>query len=136
MKCKSAKELQIISSYAFQGYAGNTGEEKLITQQCNELKKLSYKYEDNVAKIKKMDEYHRYDSNFQSNITENITQFLVLFEDSGIKEIKQVRSFGIESLVGNVGGYIGLFLGFSIIQLPEFCTYLKQKFNFFLDRNK
>ena len=133
-KCRLAKEHQNISSYAFQGYSGNYATNKLITKQCTELKKLSYKYEDTLLDISKLDEYHKYEWRF--NMTENITQFAIVFEDSGIKEIKQVRSFGIESLVGNVGGYIGLFLGFSIIQLPEFCTYLKQKFNFLSERSK
>ena len=61
-----------------------------------------------------------------NEMDKNVTQFLVIFEDSGIKEIKQLRSFGIASLVGYVGGYIGLFLGFSIIQLPSFCMFLFQ----------
>ena len=135
--CKSAKDHQTIASYAFQGLSGIAGKDKLITKPCTELKTLSYNYEDIVANIKKLDDYYKYDSITREQMNrENITQFLVLFEDSGIKEIKQVRSFGMESLVGNVGGYIGLFLGLSIIQLPEFCAYSNQKFTFLFGRNK
>ena len=45
------------------------------------------------------------------------------FLDPFLKEIKQSRAFGIESLIGNIGGYMGLLLGVSIIQIPRFCTY-------------
>ena len=68
--------------------------------------------------------------------TNNVTNFLVIFEDAGIKEIKQIRAFGISSLVGNVGGYIGLFLGFSIIQFPSFCMFLNHKMVSCCRRNK
>ena len=37
---------------------------------------------------------------------------------NGFKEIKQVRKYNIQSLVGNAGGYIGLFLGFAIWNVP------------------
>ena len=44
----------------------------------------------------------------------NSTGFLgiwtVIQEDS-YREIKQVRAYGIQSLIGNAGGYLGLFLG-------------------------
>ena len=33
-------------------------------------------------------------------------------------EIKQIRAYNLETLVGNGGGYVGLFLGCSFIQLP------------------
>ena len=36
------------------------------------------------------------------------------------KEIEQVRAYDVQSLVGNVGGYIGLFLGYALRELPTF----------------
>lgn len=38
---------------------------------------------------------------------------------SRIKVIQQIKSVDIQSLIGNIGGYIGLFLGYALIQLPE-----------------
>ena len=43
----------------------------------------------------------------------------LIFKSTAYKEILHVRAFDIESLVGNTGGYIGLFLGFAIWQLPD-----------------
>jgi hypothetical protein len=39
-------------------------------------------------------------------------------------EIKQVEAYSMESLVGNGGGYVGLFLGYSLSQLPHFIIFL------------
>merc|ERR1712038_1881201 len=50
----------------------------------------------------------------------------LVFLDPYIKEIKQARAFGIESLIGNIGGYMGLLLGVSIIQLPRFFSFWYQ----------
>ena len=33
---------------------------------------------------------------------------------------KQVRAYDVDSLIGNVGGYIGMFLGYALLNLPEF----------------
>ena len=42
-----------------------------------------------------------------------------VFKVDTYKEIKKDRAFNIESFIGNVGGYIGLFLGFAIWSIPE-----------------
>ena len=38
-------------------------------------------------------------------------------------EIKHVRQYNFESLIGNAGGYLGLFLGYALLQLPA-CTVM------------
>ena len=39
----------------------------------------------------------------------------------------QVRAYNGESLIGNIGGYIGLFLGYTILQLPDLLIFLYQQ---------
>ena len=46
-----------------------------------------------------------------------ILEFVVL--TNKFKEIKQVRKYSVQSLVGNLGGYIGLFLGYALINIPS-----------------
>ena len=124
--CKSKKDLQLIAKYAFKGYSGSSDTENLVTKKCVELKKISFRFDENELNLNLMEQTNPELKTIAPG-NENITQFFVVFEDAGIKEIKQLRAFGIESLVGNVGGYIGLFLGFSIIQLPAFCVFLSRK---------
>ena len=49
------------------------------------------------------------------------------FPRATFKHIEMVRSFDIQTLIGNAGGYIGLFLGHTLLQLPGFIYYLWQK---------
>ena len=35
------------------------------------------------------------------------------------KEIKNVRAFSLESMFGQYGGFIGMFLGYSLLGIPE-----------------
>ena len=46
-------------------------------------------------------------------------EVMLEFQDSRYMEIQQVRSYGVEDVVGDIGGYLGLFLGFALLQIPE-----------------
>ena len=55
-----------------------------------------------------------------------------MFPELSYKEIDQVKNYDMESLIGNIGGYIGLFLGYSITAIP----FMVQKgYRKFFDRN-
>ena len=38
------------------------------------------------------------------------------------------RAIDFNTLIGNIGGYIGLFLGYSILQIPDFIVRLVSKY--------
>ena len=42
-----------------------------------------------------------------------------VFRNQDYKEIRHKREFDFESLIGNVGGYVGLLLGFALWQIPD-----------------
>ena len=46
------------------------------------------------------------------------------FPRASFKNIVLVRAFDIQTLIGNAGGYIGLFLGHTVLQIPGFLYYL------------
>ena len=46
------------------------------------------------------------------------------FLSGHFKEIKQVRAYNVQSLIGNAGGYIGLFLGYTLKEMPFFLKTL------------
>ena len=43
----------------------------------------------------------------------------VVYTKSTYQNIENTRSFGFESFLSGVGGFIGIFLGYSILQIPE-----------------
>ena len=47
------------------------------------------------------------------------TYIMFFFKYGKYKDIVHIRSFDVESLIGNMGGYVGLFLGFAIWQAPD-----------------
>ena len=53
------------------------------------------------------------------NNSSDLPALVLAFKSANYKEIHHVRSFDLESLVGNMGGYVGLFLGFAFWQAPE-----------------
>ena len=69
---------------------------KAYTPACDTLENLQYKYDESA-----------YDVNYDGS------EWFWLFIDMPhrFKEITQTRALDVHSLVGNCGGYIGLFLG-------------------------
>ena len=43
-------------------------------------------------------------------------------------EVQQTRAMDGLALLGNVGGYVGEFLGIALIQLPDFIYYMYNQF--------
>ena len=54
----------------------------------------------------------------------SIIKLVVHFKIMEYKLIRNVKAFNEESLIGNLGGYFGLFLGFALWQLPSFIESL------------
>ena len=65
------------------------------------------------------------------NFPEFSDDFFVLninFQSPTFKEIRHVRAYSTQTLVGNAGGYIGLLLGYTIREIPTFLRYLYEHF--------
>ena len=41
------------------------------------------------------------------------------FQGKTYMEIEQTQDYDLQSLIGNAGGYVGLFLGVCLLQLPQ-----------------
>ena len=121
--CRKQERLRLFASDIYlEGIIGSKVA-KYIARPCVDIQRLLYNYDENAfdsEKFKKMAPEISVTGN--DSILLNIVDYL----DQNFKEIKQVRAFGFESLIGNIGGYIGLFLGASIIQLPAFVQDLKR----------
>ena len=57
--------------------------------------------------------------------------------DQKFKEIVQIKAIDMNGLIGYIGGYIGLILGYSILQIPEYILILIWKYKaYFLPGQK
>ena len=62
------------------------------------------------------------------------TKFDICFKGSRYKIIRSVRAFNEESLIGNLGGYVGLFLGVAIWQAPDIIGGISNKIKYCFSR--
>lgn len=83
--------------------------------ECNEIK-----YDYNVVKSDFVDE----------NITGGIfsTAASIYFGDDEFTAYKRFESYGTVQLLSNIGGYLGLFLGLSVLSVVEFVYFFTLRF--------
>ena len=63
---------------------------------------------------------------FLEAANETYFSLTVKYYHTSFFEIKQVKACELDSLVGNIGGYIGLLLGYVILSLPSiFLEFLR-----------
>ena len=58
------------------------------------------------------------------------------FPDISYKEIKMICKFDFQALVGNVGGYIGLFLGYTMTMIPGFLRGVGTRMSDWIEKKK
>ena len=52
-----------------------------------------------------------------------------VYTERTYEEIQYTRAIGFESWLSNVGGFVGIFLGYSMMQFPEFLLIFTTTFN-------
>ena len=57
--------------------------------------------------------------NRESSIKGEDPRMTILYKESEYEELKNTKSFDFASFVSRVGGFIGIFLGYSILQIPD-----------------
>ena len=100
-----------------------------IDPPCLEIQKLQLEesmqmvdmsWNDELLKLKKMDYRENETTNqYTGRSKTNSSWFEIRIKilTDTFKEIKQKRAYSTQSLVGNLGGYIGIFLGFTLFDL-------------------
>ena len=59
------------------------------------------------------------DWNDFSNLPKNEFVMSIHYPDEYYQEITEVKDFSFQDFVSNLGGFIGIFLGYSMMQIPE-----------------
>ena len=53
-----------------------------------------------------------------------------VYSEQEYEEIQYKKAIGFESWLSNVGGFVGIFLGCSMMQFPEFLLFFAKVFNY------
>ena len=56
---------------------------------------------------------------YNRNKMDKLAHVEILYADRYYEEIAQVEDFGVQDFISNLGGFIGIFLGYSMMQIPE-----------------
>ena len=72
--------------------------------------------------------FHRgtFENSTNFKVNPNSADLTFFFTSTVYREIVHIRSYDFEGMIGNGGGYVGLFLGFAIWQLPDFIIFIFQ----------
>lgn len=88
---------------------------------CQSIQKILYNYEEYEILEDATDEW--------INKIDEMFEVMIEFQDDTYMEVRQLRDYGIQSVIGEIGGVAGLFLGFTLLQIPEIifnlCLYTK-----------
>ena len=117
--CSDKSKMQIFSRHLPLGYLiPNVDFLNNLSPPCQDVTQILYEYAEsewNKEEFKGLDVQAKF---FEVNLA---------FPSKVYKEIVQVRAYGVQSLVGYVGGYIGMFLGLGLLQVPALLTKAVRK---------
>ena len=110
--CKSQEDLRDIASLFWETFHWNPDS----NPPCTEIRRLQVKFDE----FEEFDDY-RGQMIMGNMIKENDTiEFNMVFGDLSFTEIKQSQAYDTKKLIGDIGGYIGLLLGYALLGIPGF----------------
>jgi hypothetical protein len=108
--CSNKKKMQLFSRHSPLAFLiPNINFLNNLSPPCHDVTQSLYEY--------KEEEWSK--EEFKGlDVEANFFEINLAFPSSVYKEIVQIRAYGLSSLVGYIGGYIGMFLGIGLSQLP------------------
>ena len=114
--CNSKEKMAAFERYFFNHYFGSN-ESVCDIPPCIEIESMNIEYSDIEAEDQNKIEENNAER-YHSQEPLDWFKVRLWFRSNQFMEIKQVRAYNFQDLVGNAGGYIGLFLGYSLVQSP------------------
>ena len=108
--CKTSKDLKRISEGVWAKFFGSIP----VTPPCSEIKSITFEYDDTET--------------WAQYAIDDELLFQIFFRDASFKKIIERRDYDIQDLFGDIGGYVGLFLGYALVNIPGFFVRLKKSF--------
>ena len=107
-KCNTKEKLKEVSEELWNRFYGKID----VPLPCTKVQRIDVEYLDTEP----------WDSD-----SNNSLYFPIFFRDTTYKDISQVRAYTSSDLFGDIGGFVGLLLGYAIVQLP---TLVRNFFSF------
>ena len=100
-ECESQTELRMMYHYI------NRYKELMLSlaPPCVRMNAMSVHYWDHV--------------NHMASYDKKIRKITFQYMESNYQEIENLQDFGFESFISGLGGYVGIFLGYSLLQIPD-----------------
>ena len=118
--CQTKEQFKKISERFWTHFYSN-GDNGELTPPCREIRKILVEYEDSET-------YPR--------IPDENLLLQIYFRQSNFKETSERREYDEQTLFGDVGGYVGLILGYAIVGLPDFLLTALVLFRSYMDKVK
>ena len=93
---------------------------------CSEIKRMNVELEEMTTNVKG-EEFMYSSTKGKLNDEEGWFRVRVKFSKE-FKEFKKVRAYNAQSLVGNAGGYVGLLVGYAIVEFPRMIASILRYF--------
>ena len=124
--CNTKEQMSEISKKLLSFFHRSSGGEIGIPP-CTEVQRIQIEH---VSEPSYYTTYDEINQNFQRHNKTNDTWFEIRYDiqTDTFKEIKQNRAYTTQSLIGNVGGYLGLLIGFSFIDIINAAKSFQAKF--------
>ena len=97
--CKNGQKLKEINDKFWDIFYGNVD----LNPPCREIKHITMDFAEADTK----------------EIDKSEMNLYLFFRDPMYKEIRQTRAYNIKMVIGDIGGYVGLLLGYALVNLPQ-----------------
>ena len=121
-KCSSSKQL-LDMKHHYDGKLFKSNIHQGYILPCVEINKMEVEYTETGGKERKTKFNINIYENFEKDAGTNLGWFIInthFWKSTIFKEIRQIRVYSFQNLIGNAGGYLGLFVGITISQIPTF----------------
>ena len=113
--CTNQTKMRNISQRIEENYFGSVQE---VILPCNEIQQIQFEFDE-------VDYSRIFDFGNDYDFTYGWFMVRLEFQSLTFKEVACIQKYGIESLIGNAGGYAGLFVGYNFLDLPRFIIFLR-----------
>ena len=103
-----------------------------LTQASYEYSEYVSRYYNNLIRADLLENLRHEPGSLLKNVSFDSFSVSLQFSSDRYKEIVLSRQFDLQNLIGNAGGYVGICVGYSFLQLPKSITMIVLRFKSYI----